>query len=67
MKIRDSGEVRPPTGDLEALVARIHQDLRRERKARAWRDNAPERRRTVLTLLTVLLPIMLAIYLATLI
>jgi hypothetical protein len=65
MKIRDSSEVKPPTGDLEALVARIHQDLRKERKARAWRENAPERRRTALVLLIFMLPIALAIYMST--
>jgi hypothetical protein len=65
MKFRDSSEVKPPTGDLEALVARIHQDLRKERKERAWRENAPERRRTMLTLLLMIVPLALAIYLVT--
>lgn len=67
MKFRDSSELKPPTDDLEALVARIHQDLRKERKERAWRQNAPERRRTMLALLLMMLPLALAIYLATLI
>jgi hypothetical protein len=65
MKFRDSSEVKPPTGDLEALVARIHQNLRNERKERAWRENAPERRRTMLALLFMVVPLALAIYLAT--
>jgi hypothetical protein len=65
MKFRDSSEVKPPTGDLEEIVARIHHDLRKEREARAWRENAPERRRTMLALLLMVVSLALAIYVAT--
>jgi hypothetical protein len=65
MKFRDSSEVKPPTSDLDALVARIHQDLRKERKERTWRENASERRRTMLALMLMIAPLALAIYLAT--
>ena len=64
MKFRDSSEVKTPTGDLEALVARIHQDLRKEREERAWRENAPERRKKMLALLVMVVSLALAIYVA---
>ena len=45
------------TPDLEALVARIHQDLRKERRARKWREGAPDRRKTLIALLLLLIPL----------
>lgn len=57
MKIRDSSEVQQPIGDLDILVARIHQDLRKERKARAWRHRAPILRRIAIAMLLVAMSI----------
>lgn len=62
MKIRDSSEVQPPTGDLDTLVARIHDDLRKERKARAKRERAPDRRKALLALLLIATCLMAMVY-----
>lgn len=67
MRMRDSREVRPDKADLAALVDRIHEDLRKERKARRWRENAPERKKTALVALILLIPIAIGLYLATVI
>jgi hypothetical protein len=50
--------------DFEALVARIHQDLRKERRIRKWRQGAPDRRMTLLALLLLLVPLAIGLYLS---
>ncbi|WBO20804.1 hypothetical protein [Sphingomonas abietis] len=57
MKTSDSSEAPPPTGDLDILVARIHQDLRKARDARAWRSRAQYRHKMLLALLVAAVPI----------
>lgn len=64
MRMRDSREVPPAEADLAALVDRIHTDLRQERKARRWRENAPERKKTMLVALILLIPIAIGLYLS---
>lgn len=67
MRMRDSREVHPTEADLAALVDRIHANLRQERKVRRWRENAMERRKTVLVALILLIPIAIGVYLSSLI
>jgi len=67
MRMRDSREVHPAEADLAALVDRIHADLRQERKVRRWRENGPERKKTALVALILLIPVAIGLYLSTLI
>jgi hypothetical protein len=59
----DRPELPTTSPDLTALVARIHQDLRKERRARKWREGAPDRRKTMLAALILLIPLAIGIYL----
>jgi len=59
-----SNDLPADSADFEALVARIHQDLRKERKARKWREGAPDRRMTILALLIVIVPMVIGLYLS---
>jgi hypothetical protein len=57
----DRPELPTSSPDLEALIARIHQDLR---KARKWREGAIDRRKTAIAILALLVPLAAAIYLS---
>jgi hypothetical protein len=59
----DRSELPTTSPDLGALVARIHQDLRKERRARQWREGAPDRRKTLVALLILLIPLAIGLYL----
>lgn len=67
MRMRDSREVHPAEADLAALVDRIHADLRQDRKAHRWHENARKRKKTLMMALILLVPIAIALYLSTLI
>jgi len=60
----DRNDLPAASADFEALVARIHQDLRKERKVRKWREGAPDRRMTVLALVIVIVPMAIGLYLS---
>lgn len=47
--------------DFEALVVRIHQDLRKERRARQWNEGASDRRKTLIAALVLLIPLAIGI------
>ncbi|WP_454884426.1 hypothetical protein [Sphingomonas oryzagri] len=61
---RDRPELPTVFPDFEALVVRIHDDLRKERRARKWREDAGNRRKTLLAALVLLIPLAIALCLS---
>jgi hypothetical protein len=62
--LSDRSELSRSAPEFDALVARIHQNLRKERRARKWRAGAAARHRAMLVMLVLFAPLAAGLYLA---
>jgi hypothetical protein len=62
--LSDRPELSQTVPELDALVVRIHERLRKERRARRWREGAAGRHKAMVAMMGLFAPLAVGLYLS---